>query len=143
MGEAKNVGVVCHTCKGIGKETITISYTEFSKRQESKQINWVIQNNPGIRVGAGKNEDGEVLKLEDFGGMSYKDWNNGKPFPPESEMRKFVCPAWWYQGVAYDKSPHWRTGEVQCSGCGSFSSCKFFLVKEKCWKRWDKEFGDK
>jgi len=54
-----------------------------------------------------------------------------------SENRLFTCPAWWYQSADYEKKPRWK----ECLVCGSFSSCNSFVEKEKCWKRWDVEFG--
>lgn len=51
------------------------------------------------------------------------------------KMRKFTCPAWWYQSVDYEKKPDWE----ECIGMGSFSNCKHFKNKDFCWERFDKE----
>jgi hypothetical protein len=50
-------------------------------------------------------------------------------------MRKYTCPAWWYQSADYKKKPNWK----ECLACGSFSSCKHFSIKQNCWDRFDKE----
>jgi hypothetical protein len=89
-----------------------------------------VQVNPGIVLGGPKGKF-------DFGGMSYKDWSDGKLFLPKSEMREFTCPAWWYQIADYSKKPRWDG----CIHVGSFSGCKHFGQKCECWERWDKEFG--
>jgi len=92
----------------------------------------VLKANPGIGVGV-LAERG--LTLESFGGMPYKDWLNGKPFPAGSEMRDYTCPAWFYQSADYDRKPGWDW----CTISGTFSGCSHFSTKEKCWERFDKE----
>ena len=126
MAERDGYAVVCHRCKGTGKVYFSHEYEEFTNRQPSVNIHTVLKTNPGIMVG------GADFK---FGGMSYDEWAGGKPFPDGSEMREFTCPAWWYQSADYDKKPEWRG----CLVCGSFSSCRHFVKKRKCWERWDKE----
>lgn len=130
MAERDGAAVVCSSCKGTGCQTFVHEYEVFEKRKERKGIKRVYKTNPGICIGEGNN-----CKLEDFGGMPYQDWNNGKDFPKGSENRKYTCPAWWYQSENYELKPKWK----ECIGFGSFSSCKNFKCKEKCWKKWDKE----
>jgi len=125
MGEKDGYAVVCHTCEGTGKHHYVHEYEEFTGKKERNGIKQVVKTNPGIYLGGNL----------DFGGMSYEDWKQGKPFPPKSEMRKHTCPAWWYQSADYDKKPCWK----EC-GFGSFSACKHFPDKDKCWERWDKEY---
>lgn len=67
--------------------------------------------------------------------MPIKKWEAGMSFPAKSEMRKFTCPAWWYQAAEYKLKPEWDC----CIFGGSFSCCKNFATKENCWKRWDEE----
>ena len=129
MGERDCTAVVCHTCKGSGKHHFKYEYEDFDTRIKRDKVEKVYEVNAGIGIGKGNN-----YSLEDFGGMPYKDWLEGKPFPPKSEMRRFVCPAWWYQSTDYDKKPNWK----EC-GYGSFSECPSFHAKDKCWERWDKE----
>jgi hypothetical protein len=50
-------------------------------------------------------------------------------------MRNYTCPAWWYQSADYTKKPEWE----ECIACGSFSECKNFSNKEKCWEKFDAE----
>jgi len=97
---------------------------------EKRGIKRVFQANPGIGIG-----ESEQLKLslEDFGGMPYREWALGLSFPPKSEMRKYTCPAWWYQRVNYKLKPKWD----ECIKFGSFSRCTHFKTKEKCWQRFD------
>lgn len=129
MGERDGGAVVCSTCDGSGKHHFIHEYESFEVRKTKPGIEWVIEVNPGIGVGKGNG-----YKLSDFGGQSYTDWVSGKPFPKGSEMRRFVCPAWWYQSANYKLKPNWK----EC-GWGSFSECDNFKNKSKCWDRWDKE----
>lgn len=131
MAERDSFAVVCRTCGGSGKEIVEIKVTPFTGRKVLKGVSVVLECNPGICVG------GEDLRK--FGGMLYRDWNEGKSFPIKSEMRNYVCPAWWYQNADYRKKPNWDS----CNLVGSFSSCEHFQDKESCWIRWDKENGRK
>jgi hypothetical protein len=131
MGERDGAAVICHTCKGTGKHHFVHKYDEFVKRVQSRGIRRVLETNPGICVG----EREGFCTLEDFGGMDYKAWSKGESFPEHSEMRKYTCPAWWYQSADYKRKPEWD----QCIGCGSFSGCDYFKDKAKCWERFDKE----
>lgn len=135
MAERDGAAVVCHTCKGTGCFHFIHTYEEFEKKKHNPEASRVYQYNPGIMIG---NREG-VCSLPDFGGMSYLDWRKGKRFPKGSEMRKFSCPCWWYQGADYEKKPNWK----EClSNLGrTFSQCAHFPNKEMCWERWDKEFG--
>lgn len=130
MAERDGFGVVCHNCKGTGKFHFVHEYEEFEGRQPLNDVHTVVKVNPGIVLGGAKG------KL-DFGGMAYQDWSDGKPFPPKSEMREYVCPAWWYQCADYDKKPDWD----ECRGVGMFSGCQHFDQKHECWERWNKEFA--
>jgi len=132
VGFAEHDGsaVVCHICKGTGCHHLVHEYEEFKERSVRDDVTHVIEVNPGIGVGA----DGRYA-LSDFGGMPYKDWLEGKPFPKGSEMRQFTCPAWWYQSADYHKKPEWD----ECTSIGSFSRCKHFENKAMCWDRFDGE----
>jgi len=134
LGERDGVGVVCYKCKGTGCYHFVYEYEDFKKRLPRKDIKWVIEYNPGICVGLGNNR----YQFEDFGGMSFVDWKGGKPFQVGMEMRKFVCPAWWYQGVDYSKKPEWDW--CNSSWGSSFSDCRYFKAKDKCWEKWDKKY---
>jgi len=128
VGYAEHDGwaVQCFKCKGTGKYHFVHKYEPFIIRKGRKGIKRVLENNPGISVGG---------KL-DFGGISFKEWKNGNGFKNGTEMRNFTCPAWWYQSTDSNKKPN-RKECADMSGC-SFSSCKSFSTKEKCWKRFDK-----
>ena len=132
MGERDGAAVVCHGCNGTGKYHFKHEYEDFEERIKRENIKRVYETNVGIGIGEAKGK----YALPDFGGMDYEDWLNGEPFPLKSEMRRFVCPAWWYQSADYDKKPNWK----EC-GWGSFSKCPSFHTKDKCWERWDKEFS--
>lgn len=131
MAESEEIAVVCHTCKGTGKDTF--EYKEFTGRKRRNKIKRILMCNPGIKVG-GPNP-------EQFGGMPYSDWLADLPFPAKSEMRLFTCPAWWYQNADYNRKPEWK--ECYSMLGASFSKCKSFPTKTKCWERWEKEFGNK
>lgn len=130
MAEKDGFAVVCHTCKGTGKYHFIHEYEEFTGRKEKMNIDRVIECNPGIFVGIN-----DKVSYSDFGGMPYKEWIQDMPFPEKSEMRKFTCPCWWYQIANYKLKPDWE--ECLTSLGGSFSGCKYFNNKDKCWERFD------
>ena len=134
MGERDGFAVVCHTCKGKGHHETVIEYDDFISLKRLggvSGIKRIVQVNPGICLGTGN--DG--LTHESFGGMSYDDWLSGKPFVDGMENRDFTCPAWWYQSADSDRKPSWD----ECGFGGSFSGCKHFGTKGKCWERFDTE----
>jgi len=135
FAEHDGFAVVCHGCAGTGKQHKKYTYEDFDGRREKKGIKRVLETNPGIGVGLGKPGDGKNLTIESFGGLSYEDWKNGKPFVLGTEMRAYSCPCWWYQCADYDKKPDWK----ECIFCGSFSGCEHFKNKHKCWEKFDKE----
>ena len=133
MAEKDGAAIVCHSCKGEGHKHVVIRYRSPETRKRNMHAKRVYAANPGIGMG-----EGNGYTLEDFGGMPYQDWLDGKPFPKESENRKHTCPVWWYQCADYKKKPDWET----CSLGVSFSRCKHFDNKAACWARWDKEIGN-
>jgi len=140
MAERDGSAVVCYKCKGTGCHTHTIEYDDFKERKQRKEIERVYQANPGVLIGKGFTPQLGDFDLTVFGGIPYDQWSklkNPKNFPSGTEMRLFVCPAWWYQTVNYDLKPEWD----EChSACGhGFSSCASFKNKDKCWARFDKE----
>jgi len=140
FAEGAGAAVVCCDCKGTGKQCIKITYNNFTGRKIKKGVERVYLTNCGFGIGTtGITEKGEKLTLEYFGGMPYKDWKSGKRFPKKHEMRKLACPAQYYQSADYNKKPDWE----ECIACGTFSSCKSFNQKEKCWVKWDKLIGGK
>jgi len=131
FAERDGFGVVCGACKGTGKLHKIIEYDDFTNRGKRKGVKKIIRANPGITVGINPVLG---LTLESFGGMDYLDWLKGKPFPKKSEMRNFICPAWWCQNVDYKKKPEWDC----CPGFGAFSDCPQFANKRTCWERFDR-----
>jgi hypothetical protein len=133
-GFAENDGfaVICFTCKGTGCYHTKYEYDDFEGKIFDSSIHTVLKTNPGIGIGIDKKQN---LSKDSFGGMPYQDWWEGKEFPKKSEMRKFVCPAWWYQSADYNLKPNWK----ECNGHGIFSSCKKFCNKEECWEKFDQE----
>lgn len=122
FAEGKGVAVVCRTCNGTGCQKFTKTYKPFSGgRIHVTGIKRVFECNVGICLGVASQ-----------GGLTYEEWLAGKEF---TEQRNTVCPAWYYQTADYNKKPNWK----ECSGCGSFPSCKNFATKHKCWERFDKE----
>ena len=130
MGEKKEFAVQCCACKGTGKYHFIHEYEKFTGRKNKQGIKRVLQYNPGICI---KIMPGDT-HLDTFGGMSYKDWKKGKLFTIGMEMRKYTCPAWWYQFT--DLKVSWN----KCINLGSFNKCNNFKDKVNCWKRWDKEY---
>ena len=131
IGERDGAAVVCHTCKGTGCCQISLEYTPFMARKNTNGVKRVFQVNVGVGIGEGNGHT-----LEGFGGISYKDWKNEQVFPRGSEMRKYTCPAWWYQGADYNRKPDWD--ECNCLG-STFSKCSRFNTKDVCWERFDQE----
>lgn len=136
MAERDGFAVVCHKCKGTGCYHYKHDYEEFTTKAIRAGVNHVLEINPGIVAGVGKDRQ---YTENDFGGMPYKDWLAGKPFIIGMEMRKFTCPAWWYQTADYKKKPDWE--ECDCMG-RTFRACPNFPNKDKCWERFDKEYGE-
>jgi hypothetical protein len=144
FGEQKDAAaVVCSYCKGTGQRVFEEQFTPFTGRKPKKGVKRVFQTNPGIAIGTAPGcvdpQTKEPLRLDHFGGIPYKDWAAGKGFPPGSEMRRFVCPAWWYQSADSTKRPEWK----ECGWGQIFSDCKHFKDKSKCWERFDKEQAEK
>ena len=130
MGERDGAAVVCSRCKGTGRIDHTITYEDFDGLQTREGVQWVYEVNPGVVVGSGKG-----YCFQDFGGMPYSEWQETKNFPEKSEMRKYTCPAWWFQCADYRKGPKWK----ECTIGGCFSDCSRFPRKKDCWDRWDRE----
>ena len=129
MAERDGAAVVCHSCKGSGRYHFKHEYEVFERRSERYEIKRVYQANPGICIGAGNG-----YKLEDFGGMPYKEWVQGFEFKIGMENRNHTCPAQYYQSANYKLKPDWD----EC-GFGMFSACEHFKNKSECWKRFDIE----
>jgi len=125
FAELGKVGVVCYRCNGSGCYHFKHEYEEFKERKKRDDIKRVVECNPGIGI-----DDSS-----EFGGLTYKDWLRGDKFIKGTEMRKYTCPAWWYQTANYALKPRWK----ECMRSGVVASCKLFATKEKCWQRWDKE----
>ena len=146
FAEKDGASVVCSSCLGKGWIHITHTYRDFTGLKDREDVRWVYEHNPGICIGEGYLQQvlrrsvhaGPGFSLGSFGGMSIDSWKRGESFPKGAENRKCVCPAWWYQGANYELKPRWDA----CIGCGSFSACESFSEKDRCWERWDKEFGD-
>lgn len=136
MAERDGAGVVCYKCKGTGCFEYSHTYEDFEKREERKDVLRVYQVNPGICIGCGNGHT-----LEEFGGMSYEEWKNGKRFEKGMEDRAYTCPCWWYQSADYKQKPEWD--ECKSSLGSTFSRCKNFQTKAKCWERFDKETESK
>ena len=100
MAERDGAAVVCSTCKGTGCHHVKLTYEDFEGRQNRKDVKRVYQVNPGIMLG-GKT-------LAEFGGVTYEQWLNQSEFPFNTENRKYICPAWWYQSADYEKKPKWE-----------------------------------
>lgn len=121
MAERDGFAVVCQKCKGSGKHHFVYEYKEFTGRKDRDDVKTVLQVNPGICVGGNLN----------FGGIPYEQWKKDGVFPRGTEMREYVCPAWWCQAVGgtFDES--------NCPGFGIFSKCQYFGNKMWCWGRYD------
>ena len=131
--ERDGAAVVCQECKGTGRHHYRHEYDDFEGRVRRAGVEHVVRVDPGVGIDRGRNGE---RQFSDFGGMDYESWFAGNPFPAKSEMRRFTCPAWWYQSADYKKKPNWD----ECGGV--FPGCKYFEAKGTCWARWDAEFAD-
>jgi hypothetical protein len=125
IGSAERDGaaVVCNKCGGSGK--IHIEEKLFIGKKVASGVKRVYEKNPGFYIGTDS-----INKLEDFGGLSYHDWINGKEFGIGTEMRNCVCPRHWY----YSK-PDW----LVCKKVYCVDRCTHWINKSACWKRFDEE----
>lgn len=130
MAERDGYAVVCRRCNGTGKFHFVHQFEAFDQREVCKGVHTVVEFNPGICLG-GK------AGAYNFGGISYTDWLEGKPFPQGAEMREYTCPYWWYQTANYNKRPRWKECNEGCRG--AFSKCLYFSEKHTCWERFDAE----
>lgn len=128
MAEHTGYGVQCRKCHGTGEFHFVHKYNTFVGRKFKAGVTHVLECNPGIILG------GDELN---FGGMKYSEWLKNNHFPIGSEMRNFVCPAWWFQSCNCDLKPDWKECDENLGS--TFSNCKYFPTKENCWKRWDKD----
>lgn len=135
MAERDGAAVVCYKCKGTGFHEYDITYKKFEGRKRHPDAKWVYACNPGIVLGS---KEG-VCKLSDFGGVTYESWLRDGEFPYGSEDRKYICPAWWYQTCNYKLKPDWK--ECWDTFGSTFSKCRHFGNKDKCWSKWDEEIG--
>lgn len=138
IGEHNGAAVICRRCDGTGLHHFKRTYETFTEKKNKHGIRRVYEINPGVTIGEDKSQK---ITLEDFGGMTFEDWKGGKKFEQGMENRLFTCPTWWYQTANSNKKPKW----VECNNSwgGQFSKCKYFSDKNRCWTRWDKEFGIK
>jgi len=125
----KKVGIVCSDCKGTGWREIVEEWEDFEGKVKRKDVERVVEANLGILM----DEDPEC------GGMLYNDWLEKGSFPPKSENRKYSCPCWWYQAVDSKLKPNWE----ECPYGIRFDKCSNFKKKYICWRKWDREFGEK
>jgi len=133
MGERCGAAVICKECQGTGCFLFKHTYEDFTTRRLCPGVKRVYECNPGITVGESPTLG---IKLEDFGGVPYEDWLHTPTFPQGTEMRKYVCPRWWWQ----TKPAGSEFSLEKCNYCWgvSFSSCPHFADKENCWKEYDK-----
>ncbi len=132
MAEKDGMAVTCSSCKGTGAVHRVIKWTDPPRQLITRDdVRWVIECSPGIFTGIT-----DEYPLGAFGGMSYEDWKAGTPFTQGMEMRKFACPAIWYQAADYKKKPKWD----ECH-CGFFKDCPHFKIMALCWERYDEEEG--
>ena len=123
MAERGNYGVVCSNCNGTG--CVEFKYKEFKEKKIRPDVAIVVERNPGICL------DGEIGISLKFGGMPYLEWLHNPVFPKGSEMRNFICPAWWYRNDIKRCKGHTRLG-------GRYSHCNLFhSSKSECWKEFD------
>jgi hypothetical protein len=131
IAERDGAAVLCHTCKGTGKQIIVVEYDDFEGRKERPEVERVFQVNPGICICKEKGR----FTLDEFGGMSYEDWESGKTFPPGSEKPKVYLP-----GLVVSIRRLREKAGMERMRLGFI---QYFGSKDKCWERWDAENSEK
>jgi hypothetical protein len=141
-GNIRDVGSVCSCYGGSGCEIIEVQWKDFKGRRRLSNIKRVTRDIPGIDfVKMSRLFEEETLAA--IGGMSYEDWFNDKPFPPNSEPRRFCCPQDWYHHVNESLAPNWEECRKSRVAWTSNDYCEYYHCKEKCWERFDKEQAEK
>jgi len=122
IAEAGSCAIVCHTCRGTGKERITV--TAFSERRRRGDITKVFPGSFGICHGD-----------ESPGGCSYEEWWSGATPAPCEE---YYCPYIFdNRGMSNKPLERCRQG---IEGFGSIRRCLFYGEKEICWREyWEKQ----
>ena len=127
MAERNGFAVQCYVCNGEGHHQVRIEYEDFEGLEIREGVERVVERNPGIILAG--------ADLEQFGGIPYQDWLDGKGFPPGTEMRGFTCPAWYFM-----KGAIW--GRCHNSVGSRYADCAHFNEKETCWQLWDEEVAN-
>lgn len=121
FAERAGAAVVCHRCKGTGKEECHVEYEEFTGRVERHDVTTVFVRNIGIG-----------LSPDMPGGISYADWRGGA-IPNTLWEKRYLCPDQKAQmdGLVWD-------GWAECLPTGArWNSCPRYADKAACWRRWD------
>lgn len=134
MGEGQGTGVVCHTCKGTGKDTFI--YTPFTKQKTRDDIERVYLNGYGYKLGRGevKFDGGPVIDMEKEG-ISYREFLQGKM---PGHIKELACPMLADQGACHnidgfvDKCHH-----LGLSWGVRINKCLYYAHKAACWRRFD------
>jgi hypothetical protein len=129
-GERDGYAVVCHKCNGKGFDFF--KYKEFTGRKKKEGVEHVIEKNVGVVVGLINEKD--ACNYHEFGGMPYWLWLKKGKFPQKTEMRKYVCPKWWY---FEDNKFYLKNCENDMMLGQRYTDCSKFEEKEKCWEAYD------
>jgi len=129
MDEGDDSAVICTTCDGTGKTTLT--YTPFTKRKEKRNIKRVFRTSAGysIRSNDYTFSDGKEIKYSEAG-CTYEEWKNGALPKPIKDLH---CPLEHF-GQSSDEG-RWLKKNGPCNTLLGFviPNCSK-INKEQCWK---------
>lgn len=127
FAEKNGAGVKCHNCDK-GKAHFKMKYKEFTRTKKRKDVTTVYARNLGY-----------VLSPDvSSGGVPYEKYlKEGEKtlYGKEQQQRDLYCPSWYWQSHNYKLKPDWE----ECICCGTFTDCKHFEDKGKCWEKFDIE----
>jgi hypothetical protein len=139
MAERDGAAVVCHSCKGTGKQHYVFEYEEFTGIQKRDDVSRVYKQSYGFVIAPRElNFEGIGTINMAYEGVSYEDFINGKM--PE-HTKQMVCPLLADQGACH-KIPGFidKCDELNGKpllGC-LISDCKNQINKLDCWERFNK-----
>lgn len=137
LAERDGAAVVCHICKGTGKQKYVFSYEPFTARMERDDVKRVYKDSYGYCIAPRKidfDKIGEVDLSKE--GVSYEEFFNENKMP--KHIRKIGCPMVCDQGTCHDL----KTFTKECNKIGlgygsTLKECKNYHNRSECWMRFD------
>lgn len=137
MCERNGAAVVCHRCKGTGKEHVRHEYKPFTERKKSTTVKRVFKTAGGYGISSEDvtTDEGKIIHFSQAG-VEYKEWLKGKKPLPIYELH---CPLQHFdQGTTIGE---WLKDDGPCSTkltLGGYIPTCSKEHREECWK-WFKQ----